>query len=749
MRALFKVHTKDKMPLLIITLTFIFVNLFWAFYSDNTWDDDCPARYQNTLHAFNDPSQFIKLWNRPLFVIIFSLPVQLGAWTIPILQTIFSIVGGFSLYHVAKHFKFRFAFLAFPLLALQPFVFGVSKYAMTEPLAITLICLSLYFHVRKKWNAFAIAGSLLPLARMELVIFFPFYIIPLIHAKKYFQLLLLGVPSILWAFAGALMNHNLWWIIDVTIGKEKEENRYGHQNWDTYYSRYAYVVGPVLMFFSVLGSLKTFRHKFLRYFILLPFIGGFFMYTYFSAKANMGNAAGFLRNIIPISPFLTLLCLAGVNTWFSFAVKRKINTSRPPQFKHAKNWVIKAKAFNTKVSNGKFYSFLVLLFSSTLVYFYYPFKLHIHHKISEEKDYTLAICCVILLLTSLSVIFLKRRIMNWLMPSVILLTLFSYTLVVEHPMANSSEERELIGKLANIYKNTYFKKREIHVNHPWFIWSTGSDRYDKQMNYIRKDSLEKASEGALALFETHYSSRLSGDVRQSYFMQSKKWIEIIRMIPEKRSFIISVYEKIEDEEDYINAHMKYIQETDSSDASSFFCLGNTYLMKFKAYEKAYNAFAKAVNIDSTYAEGFLGLGLVMSSKRNFKTALRFFNKGLENTPNHFNLLLQKGAAQLNMKKYNAAIKTFKKAAEINDKDHQSWFYIGLANQQLKKNKKAIKAYTKCLQRNGKYAAAWENVSIIQFGEKNYRDACTNIQKAEKFGSNRASKIKKQICGKLN
>ena len=124
-------------------------------------------------------------------------------------------------------------------------------------------------------------------------------------------------------------------------------------------------------------------------------------------------------------------------------------------------------------------------------------------------------------------------------------------------------------------------------------------------------------------------------------MQSKKWIEIIRMIPEKRSFIISVYEKIEDEEDYINAHMKYIQETDSSDASSFFCLGNTYLMKFKAYEKAYNAFAKAVNIDSTYAEGFLGLGLVMSSKRNFKTALRFFNKGLENTPNHFNLLLQK------------------------------------------------------------------------------------------------------------
>ena len=209
MRELFKAHPKDKLPLFILAFLFVLINLSWAFYSDNTWDDDCPARYQNTLNAFNDPIQFVTLWNRPLFVLIFALPVQLGAWTIPIIQSLFSIVGGFSLYKVGKHFNFKFSYLAFPLLALQPFVFGVSKYAMTEPLAITLICLSIYFQVNKKWNAFALAGALLPLARMELAVFFPFYFLALLSAKQFKTVLILGIPGLLWAITGGILNDNL------------------------------------------------------------------------------------------------------------------------------------------------------------------------------------------------------------------------------------------------------------------------------------------------------------------------------------------------------------------------------------------------------------------------------------------------------------------------------------------------------------------------------------------------------------
>ena len=77
---------------------------------------------------------------------------------------------------------------------------------------------------KKKWNAFAICGALLPLARLELVIFFPFYVVALFNAKKYLSILILGIPSILWALAGGLLNNNLFWIIDETLGEEKKEN---------------------------------------------------------------------------------------------------------------------------------------------------------------------------------------------------------------------------------------------------------------------------------------------------------------------------------------------------------------------------------------------------------------------------------------------------------------------------------------------------------------------------------------------
>ena len=46
--------------------------------SDATWDDDCPGRYYNALLAFKDPKQFIGLWNRPLFMLLFALPLKLG-----------------------------------------------------------------------------------------------------------------------------------------------------------------------------------------------------------------------------------------------------------------------------------------------------------------------------------------------------------------------------------------------------------------------------------------------------------------------------------------------------------------------------------------------------------------------------------------------------------------------------------------------------------------------------------------------
>ena len=98
-----------------------------------------------------------------------------------------------------------------------------------------------------------------------------------------------------------------------------------------------------------------------------------------------------------------------------------------------------------------------------------------------------------------------------------------------------------------------------------------------------------------------------------------------------------------------------------------------------------------------------------------------------------------------MKQYNAAIKTLKKATKVNKKDHRSWFYIGLAHQSQKKLNDALKAYEESLKRKPTFAEAWQNVSIIQYSQKNKRSACENIKKAVKYGSASAKRLIPQIC----
>ena len=47
--------------------------VIWGLLSDATWDDDCATRYYNARDAIQNPLQFISIWNRPLFVILFPI----------------------------------------------------------------------------------------------------------------------------------------------------------------------------------------------------------------------------------------------------------------------------------------------------------------------------------------------------------------------------------------------------------------------------------------------------------------------------------------------------------------------------------------------------------------------------------------------------------------------------------------------------------------------------------------------------
>jgi hypothetical protein len=168
--------------------------------ADAPWDDDCIGRYSNTVNAIHDPKQFISLWNRPLFTLLFFLPMQLGQHAVTFIMPAICIVGAWYLYQSVKLSEIKNTWLVVPFFLFQTYFFSISRQALTEPLAATIIGMGLYFFLKKKYLLFVVIGALLPLARIELSFLFVIWAYLLIKEKQWIYIVFDAYYLILWTF---------------------------------------------------------------------------------------------------------------------------------------------------------------------------------------------------------------------------------------------------------------------------------------------------------------------------------------------------------------------------------------------------------------------------------------------------------------------------------------------------------------------------------------------------------------------
>ncbi len=322
---------RGQTPWLIFFIgVYLIACVIWEFTSIAPWDDDCVGKYFNAKDAINDPKQFISLWNRPLFVLLFFIPFQLGKHAI-LFMSVITAVSAFYLYVAAKKLEFKNAILVVPFLLFQAFFFTISKSALAEPIASAILCFGIYFYVHKKYLAFALVGALLPLARLELALFLGIWAFVLIKEKQFKLLVLLAVPTILWSLAGTLITGETFWLYEQTVGKENSSNRYGHTSFWHYFLRYIYVVGPIVFYFFFIGLFENLLKRKSRILVTGQFVLGFALYVVFSWKLNLGQAAGFLRHLITLSPLAALLAVEGFNYWLVYIKKEKNRKTKDPK----------------------------------------------------------------------------------------------------------------------------------------------------------------------------------------------------------------------------------------------------------------------------------------------------------------------------------------------------------------------------------------------------------------------------------
>ena len=267
--------TLSRKLVFFFILTYVILSSIYALSTNVVWDDDCPTRYYNTLNAFNEPIHFVSLWNRPLFTVIFAIPAQFGKDFMTIFMILISAISPYYLYRALEIQQVKNAFLVVPLVLFQAYYFSVSRNAETEPLAVALFCFGYYFMVKKKWYLFALMAGLLPLARLELCLLFPFWGIILLKEKQLKPILLMLVPLFLWNIAGGIITGDFNYLMSKTVNADNSDNRYGHTTFGHYFRRYIYVVGPIFFYFFILGIYKAIISKlkfnfFCVFFNLLP-----------------------------------------------------------------------------------------------------------------------------------------------------------------------------------------------------------------------------------------------------------------------------------------------------------------------------------------------------------------------------------------------------------------------------------------------------------------------------------------------
>lgn len=476
---------------LICALVFVVISLLWSQASNYTWDDDAISRFFNVQDARNHPKQFFSSWNRPLFVVLFYLPVQLfGRMGVVVTMVMLTAVSGILLYKALKYKGVPHAIVVMVFLLFQTFLFGISRDAMTEPLASFLICLGIYLLYHQKYGWFALVGGLLPLARPEGVLLIPFWLLPLVQQRMYRYIPLLGAGLAAWwlglfAFTGQPLA-----LVQEVLASGEKKNRYGHVSLTHHIGKYIYVLGPVTFFFFLWGYLENLKKMLADYFILLQFTVGFLIYVVFAVFMDLGQSGGALRNLITLAPFAAVICVYGFNHWWALFVVPSRGKKNQPAPDRKELWI-----------------YVVLLV--IIAWLSFTNELHLRQTYNpDKKDYTIFNALLVGCLLAVLPAFSRNRKPPRGIAVTLLVWQMLFTLYYENPDSHSNEERWGMNSMTAFLKEGPLRNNKVYCNHPWYYWAAGRHPNDTTLTgEISVHSKTVMQPGQLVVWESHYTGK--------------------------------------------------------------------------------------------------------------------------------------------------------------------------------------------------------------------------------------------------
>ncbi len=716
---------------------YVIASLVYGFLSDAPWDDDCVVRYFHAREAWSDPAHFFSVWNRPLFMLLFAPTALLGREVMMVQMIALSAWSGWLLYRALRHTGARDAHWVLPFFFFQAFYFTISRNFLTEPVAVAVICLGLHALVHQRYTLFAILGGLLPLARLELIVILPIWAIALLQAGQWRRIAWMAVPLLVLMVAGYFVKDtsNPLWLLEETLGKEGK-NRYGHRDVWHYFHRFAYVTGPVVFYFLVVGLLERAARRRIDLFVYAQGVGILLLYVIFSTTLDTGNSAGFLRNLIPMTPFVALIAYDGLMAWTgrSREAQGEAASAQPLSRDERKRQKRAAPRREAPAwwKHGRVHAFGLI--AVALLHLYFSRKLEAHHKISEVVDRAPAVIGAVLFVAGL-VLAIRWRARP--VPSALFATLsasvgaaaLAFALWTERPDAHLNHERKAVSVVSALYKGSYLREWPLYANHAWFFWPSDLGYPDRdKYRTLNKAGLDAAPVGSVLLWENHYANRLQGDQQLDDLYKRSDLVELMHVVSRDRRAIVGLFQKTDGTPVDAAAKRERFMREHPGSAYALHAV-NLEQSRARRFNEALETARSMVVADSAYVEGRLAIGQAYFDQQRYMEAAASFTQALKQDTALHALQYSVALCHLRANDNAGAVKAIRPYLRRNRKSKEGYELLGVAYYNQQKFDSAGTAFDQCLKIDQRMISAWLNRASCRLAQNRLDAALGDVDAA--------------------
>ena len=315
------IHKKRVAPWPIIALIPPALILFhYLLHTQGFFDGDDVARYLAARHLWGNAAEILSLWNRPLFIALYSVPAQFGHKAAASFSAVLSLVTMALTLRWAKKLSLRYALLVPALLLVQPTFLHLSTACLTEMLFAAMLAFSLLAFSKEKYAAAAVAGALLPLIRPEGVVAMAVIGAFIIRrsGRKIMPVAAGAVPLAAWQLAGWAVSSDFLW----AVRGSAYTGEFGRADILFYFRRSVLAFGPTVAALALVSLVALFgrkgRGKRPPSLNAALAVGAahFALYVLLVWKPVVGNPAAFLRFLVTISPVAAVLAAHGLDVTF-------------------------------------------------------------------------------------------------------------------------------------------------------------------------------------------------------------------------------------------------------------------------------------------------------------------------------------------------------------------------------------------------------------------------------------------------